>query len=59
MAIQGNSQSKQSFSGRLVRWVLARQQRKANRHVLDALRNLPKKYRDDFVIELERRLLGQ
>jgi hypothetical protein len=59
MTTQMNSRSKQSFGGRLVRWVMARQQRKANRHVLDALRNLPKKYRDDFVIELERRLLGQ
>jgi hypothetical protein len=59
MTTQINSRSKHSFGGRLVRWVTARQQRKANRQILDALRTLPNKYRDDFVIELERRLLGQ
>ena len=59
MITQMNSRSKQSFGGRLVRWVTVRQQRKADRQVLDVLANLPNKYRNDFVIELERRLLGQ
>ena len=59
MTTRMNSQSQQSFGGRLVRWVTVRQQRKADRQVLDVLANLPNKYRNDFVIELERRLLGQ
>ena len=59
MNTQMNSRSKHSFGGRLVRWVTVRQQRKADRQVMDVLANLPKQYRNDFVTELERRLLGQ
>jgi len=59
MNTQMNSRSKQSFGGRLVRWVTVRQQRRADRQVMDVLANLPKQYRNDFVTELERRLLGQ
>ena len=54
-----NSRSKQSFGGRLVRWVTVRQQRKADRQVLDVLAKLPNNYRNEYVTELERRLLGQ
>jgi len=56
--MQGNS-SHQSFGARLVGWVMVRQQRKADRHIQDVLATLPNKYRDNYVIELERRLAGQ
>jgi hypothetical protein len=54
-----DEQSKRSFGGRLIRWMTARTQRKANRQILDVLATLPASYRDNFVMELERRLLGQ
>ena len=59
MTTQMNSRSKQSFSGRLVHWVAVRQERKADRQIMDVLAKLPNNYRNDYVTELERRLLGQ
>ena len=54
-----NNSSSQSFGGRLVRWVAVRQQRRADRKILGALAAFPNKYRDNFTMELERRLAGQ
>ena len=51
--------SSQSFGGRLVRWVAIRQQRRADRKILDALATFPNKHRDNYLLELERRLAGQ
>ena len=46
-----------SFGSRLVRWVVVRQQRKADREILAVLASRP--YRDNFTKELQRRLAGQ
>ena len=51
--------SHKSFGGRLVRWVMIRQQRRADRRILKVLATFPNRYRDNFVMEIERRLLGQ
>jgi hypothetical protein len=49
--------SQQSFGGRLIHWVVVRQQRRADRKILTALATFP--HRDNFTHELERRLAGQ
>ena len=54
-----DEQFARSFGTRLIGKMMAAQQRKADRQVMDVLANLPNKYRNDFVTELERRLLGQ
>lgn len=54
-----DEQSKQSFGWRLLRWMMARQQREADRTIMSCLRIRQDSYRDEFRIELERRLLGQ
>lgn len=46
-----------AFGLRLVRWVVDRQQRKADRKILAALAAFP--YRDNSMSELQRRLAGQ
>jgi hypothetical protein len=48
-----------SFGKRLIRWMTARQQRMAHRQIMEVLATLPDSYRNNFVIELERRLSGQ
>jgi hypothetical protein len=50
--------SQRSLGGRLVSWVIDRQQRKADRQILDVLATLPNKYRDNFVTELQHRMSG-
>jgi hypothetical protein len=57
-AFTANDQSKQSFGGRLLRFVIAGQERKADRRILMYLPNHDS-YRQEFGTELERRLLGQ
>jgi hypothetical protein len=57
-AFAGNNQSKPSFGGRLLRFVIAGQERKADRRILMYLPNHDA-YRHEFGIELERRVLGQ
>lgn len=47
-----------SIGGRLIRLVIAGQQRKADRRILMYLPN-HEAYRNEFGTELERRLLGQ
>ena len=54
-----NNSSQHSFGGRLVDWVVVRQQRRADRKILNALATFPNRYRDNYVVELERRLAGQ
>ena len=49
--------SQRSLGGRMLDWVVARQQRRADHEIRAALAVLP--YRDDFTRELERRLAGQ
>jgi hypothetical protein len=51
--------SQESLGTRLVRWVAVRQQRRADRKILDALATFPNKDRDNDIRELERRLGGQ
>jgi hypothetical protein len=51
--------SKDSLGARLVRWVAARQQRRADRKILDALATFPHQNRDNYVGELKRRLGAQ
>jgi hypothetical protein len=53
-----DEQSKQSFGGRLIRIIVAGQQRKADRRILMYLPNHDS-YREEFGVELERRLLGR
>jgi hypothetical protein len=53
-----DEESKQSFGGRLIRIIVAGQQRKADRRILMYLPNHDS-YREEFGVELERRLLGQ
>ena len=48
------SKTSPSVGGRLLRWVMVRQQRKADRDTLSTLAAPP--YRDSFTTELERRL---
>jgi len=48
-----------SFGMRLVRWVAVRQQRRADQKISAALATFPTRYRDGYVMELERRLAGQ
>jgi len=54
-----DEQPKQSLGGMLIHWILAVRRRQAEREVLKVLSTLPDAYRSDFVVELERRLLGQ
>jgi hypothetical protein len=54
---QGEFPKNSSFGGRLIRWVVVRQQRRADRKIRSALATFP--YRDNFTHELERRLAGQ
>jgi hypothetical protein len=54
---QGEFSKNSSFGGRLIQWVVVRQQRRADRKILSALATFP--YRDNFTHELERRLAGQ
>jgi hypothetical protein len=56
--ISSNS-SQESLGTRLVRWVAVRQQRRADRKIRDALATFPNRNRDDYVRELERRMVGQ
>jgi hypothetical protein len=53
--VHGNDQS---VGGRLIRFVIAGQQRKADRRILMYLPNVDS-YRQEFGTELERRLMGQ
>jgi hypothetical protein len=55
LPVQGNDQS---VGGRLIRFIIAGHQRKADRRILMYLPNVDS-YRQEFGIELERRLLGQ
>ncbi len=50
---------KQSFGGRLIRAIVATQQRKADREILHLSSIQHDLYRAEFGLELERRLMGQ
>jgi hypothetical protein len=57
-AYGADEECNQSIGGRLIRLVIAGQQRKADRRILMYLPNRDA-YRNEFGTELERRLLGQ
>jgi hypothetical protein len=54
-----HDQPKQSFTSRLIRSIVAAQQRNADREILRFSSILHDSYRAEFGLELERRLLGQ
>src|SRR5688572_16812966 len=54
---KGEFSKNPSFGGRLINWIVVRQQRRADRKILTALATFP--HRDSFTNELERRLAGQ
>jgi hypothetical protein len=58
LAYGADEDCSQSIGGRLIRLVIAGQQRKADRRILMYLPN-HEAYRNGFGTELERRLLGQ
>jgi hypothetical protein len=54
---KGEYSKNSSFGGRLINWVVVRQQRRADRKILTMLATFP--HRDRYINELERRLAGQ
>jgi uncharacterized Ntn-hydrolase superfamily protein len=56
--VAADEQTSESLGGRLIRLIVAGQQRKADRRILMYLPNHDS-YRNEFGVELERRLLGQ
>jgi hypothetical protein len=48
-----------SWWARLVALIVADRQRKADAYIVDHLRRHAGEHRDQFILELERRLLGQ
>ena len=50
---------KASFGGRLIHWIIAAQQRKADREIRRFSSIYHDAYRSEFGLELERRVLGQ
>jgi uncharacterized heparinase superfamily protein len=54
-----DEQSKQSFGGRLIRAIMAQQERRADREILRFSSIQHDSYRAEFGLELERRVMGQ
>ena len=57
--LDSDAPPKPFVGARLLKWITANRQRAADRQILAVLPTLPDTYRTEFVVELERRLLGQ